>query len=80
MEDFKLLAPLLLAIVGLLAGAILKSILKRTGFPYTVGLFVFGCTDEGAEHESQRPCPRGVLWSKQADANHEGGCKQHTDD
>ena len=42
MEDFNLLAPLLLAIVGLLAGAILKSILKRTGFPYTVGLFVFG--------------------------------------
>lgn len=32
MEDFNLLAPLLLAIVGLLAGAILKSILKRTGF------------------------------------------------
>ena len=30
MEDFNLLAPLLLAIVGLLAGAILKSILKRT--------------------------------------------------
>ena len=26
MEDFNLLAPLLLAIVGLLAGAILKSI------------------------------------------------------
>ena len=42
MEDFNLLAPLLLAIVGLLVGAILKSILKRTGFPYTVGLFVFG--------------------------------------
>ena len=42
MEDFNLLAPLLLAIVGLLAGAILKSILKRTVFPYTVGLFVFG--------------------------------------
>ena len=35
MEDFNLLAPLLLAIVGLLVGAILKSILKRTGFPYT---------------------------------------------
>lgn len=28
MEDFNLLAPLLLAIVGLLVGAILKSILK----------------------------------------------------
>jgi len=42
MEDFNLLAPLLLAILGLLVGAILKSILKRTGFPYTVGLFVFG--------------------------------------
>ena len=42
MEDFNLLAPLLLAIVGLLVGAILKSILRRTGFPYTVGLFVFG--------------------------------------
>lgn len=42
MEDFNLLAPLLLAIAGLLTGAILKSILKKSGFPYTVGLFVFG--------------------------------------
>ncbi len=42
MDNFNLLAPLLLAIVGLLVGAILKSILKKTGFPYTVGLFALG--------------------------------------
>lgn len=42
MEEFDLLSPLLLAVTGLMIGAILKSVLKKTQLPYTVGLFVFG--------------------------------------
>lgn len=42
MEEFNLLAPLLLTITGLMIGAILKSVLKNSGLPYTVGLFAFG--------------------------------------
>lgn len=42
MEDFNLLSPLLLAISGLMIGAILKSLLQPRNIPYTVGLFVFG--------------------------------------
>lgn len=42
MEDFSLLAPLLLAIAGLLAGAVLKAVLRRSQFPYTVALFILG--------------------------------------
>lgn len=42
MDEFSLLAPLLLTVAGLLLGAILKSALKRTTVPYTVALFVLG--------------------------------------
>ena len=42
MEDFSLLAPLLLAIAGLLAGAVLKAVLRHSNFPYTVALFLLG--------------------------------------
>lgn len=42
MNDFSLLAPLLLSIGGLIIGALLKSILKKSRFPYTVGLFLIG--------------------------------------
>ena len=42
MEDFAFLSPLLLTIVGLVIGAILKTILRHTRFPYTVGLFGIG--------------------------------------
>ena len=42
MEEFDLLSPLLLAVAGLMIGAILKSVLKKTQLPYTVGLFAFG--------------------------------------
>lgn len=42
MNDFNLLSPLLLAISGLLVGAILKSVLQPRNIPYTVGLFAFG--------------------------------------
>lgn len=42
MDDFSLLAPLLLAIAGLLAGAVLKAALRHSNFPYTVALFLLG--------------------------------------
>lgn len=42
MEEFTLLSPLLLAIGGLIIGAILKSLLKHSRLPYTVGLFLVG--------------------------------------
>lgn len=42
MEEFNLLSPLLLAVSGLMIGAILKSILQPRNIPYTVGLFAFG--------------------------------------
>lgn len=42
METDGLLAPLLFVIVSLMAGALLKFGLKKTGLPYTVGLFGFG--------------------------------------
>ncbi len=37
-----LLAPLIFVVVCLVLGAILKSLLKKTTFPYTVGLFAIG--------------------------------------
>ena len=42
MEEFAFLQPLLLTIIGLVIGALLKSILKHSRFPYTVGLFAIG--------------------------------------
>lgn len=42
MEEYTLLAPLLLTIGGLIIGAILKSLLKHSRLPYTVGLFAIG--------------------------------------
>lgn len=42
MEEFAFLQPLLLTIAGLVIGALLKSILKHSRFPYTVGLFAIG--------------------------------------
>ena len=42
METNVLLAPLIFVVLSLMAGAILKSVLKKTGIPYTVGLFGFG--------------------------------------
>ena len=42
MEEFTLLTPLLLGIGGLIIGAVLKSALKHSRFPYTVGLFIIG--------------------------------------
>ena len=42
MEDFAFLSPLLLTISGLVIGAILKTLLRHTRFPYTVGLFGIG--------------------------------------
>ena len=42
MEEFAFLQPLLLTITGLVIGALLKSILKHSRFPYTVGLFGIG--------------------------------------
>lgn len=42
MEETTLLAPLLLAIAGLTIGAILKSSLRHSLIPYTVGLFAIG--------------------------------------
>ncbi|HBK28954.1 MAG TPA: sodium:proton antiporter [Parabacteroides sp.] len=37
-----LLAPLIFVVICLVFGAILKSVLKKSKFPYTVALFVFG--------------------------------------
>lgn len=42
METNALLAPLIFVVICLMVGAILKSVLKKTNFPYTVGLFVLG--------------------------------------
>lgn len=42
MEEYTFLAPLLLTIGGLIVGAILKSLLKHSRLPYTVGLFAIG--------------------------------------
>ena len=42
MEEFGFLSPLLLTIAGLIIGAILKTVLKSTRFPYTVALFGVG--------------------------------------
>lgn len=42
METNALLAPLFFVVICLVVGAILKSVLKKTSFPYTVGLFVLG--------------------------------------
>ena len=42
METMALLAPLIFVVVCLVLGAILKSLLKKTTFPYTVGLFAIG--------------------------------------
>ena len=42
MEDFALLSPLLLAIAGLIIGALLKSLLRHSRIPYTVALFAIG--------------------------------------
>ena len=42
MEEYTFLAPLLLTIGGLIIGAILKSLLKHSRLPYTVGLFTIG--------------------------------------
>lgn len=40
--EYTFLAPLLLTIGGLIIGAILKSLLKHSRLPYTVGLFAIG--------------------------------------
>lgn len=42
MEEYTFLALLLLTIGGLIIGAILKSLLKHSRLPYTVGLFAIG--------------------------------------
>lgn len=42
MEEYTFLAPLLLTIGGLIIGAILKSLLRHSRLPYTVGLFAIG--------------------------------------
>lgn len=42
MEEFSFLMPLLLAIGGLLVGALLKSLLRHSRVPYTVALFAVG--------------------------------------
>ena len=36
------LIPLLFVLFSLLVGALLKLVLRRSAFPYTVGLFCFG--------------------------------------
>lgn len=42
MTEFTFLPPLLLTIGGLIIGALLKSLLRHTRIPYTVGLFAVG--------------------------------------
>lgn len=42
MELNSIIYPLIFIIVGLIAGGVLKHLLKKTPFPYTVGLFLFG--------------------------------------
>ena len=40
--ETELLAPLFFVIISLVAGAILKYLLRKSAFPYTVGLFFLG--------------------------------------
>lgn len=40
--ETELLAPLFFVIISLVAGAILKYLLRKSAFPYTVGLFCLG--------------------------------------
>lgn len=40
--ETELLAPLFFVIISLAAGAILKYLLRKSAFPYTVGLFCLG--------------------------------------
>lgn len=42
METGELLAPLFFVVISLMAGAIMKYVLKKSSFPYTVGLFCLG--------------------------------------
>ena len=42
MENDYSLAPLLFVLGALLVGALMKLLLKKSRFPYTVGLFCFG--------------------------------------
>lgn len=42
MNTEELLAPLFFVVISLMAGAIMKFVLKKSSFPYTVGLFCFG--------------------------------------
>lgn len=42
METGELLAPLFFVVISLMAGAVIKYVLKGKNFPYTVGLFCFG--------------------------------------
>ncbi len=42
MEEMDLLAPLAFVVISLMAGALLKVLLKELKVPYTVGLFVLG--------------------------------------
>ena len=42
METVAALSPIAFVIVALLAGAIIKFVLRKSSFPYTVGLFCFG--------------------------------------
>lgn len=42
MEINSIISPLIFVIISLIGGGILKHVLKRTPFPYTVGLFIFG--------------------------------------
>ena len=42
MEENTFLIPLTMAIMGLVVGALLSVLLRRTRIPYTVGLFAVG--------------------------------------
>lgn len=42
MENYLSLTPLLFVVGALLVGALMKLVLKKSKFPYTVGLFCFG--------------------------------------
>lgn len=42
MEINRILEPLIFIIISLICGGLLKVILKKSIFPYTVGLFIFG--------------------------------------
>lgn len=67
MEEFTLLSPLLLTIGGLIIGAILKSLLKHSRLPYTVGLFLVGlavgiCNRSGLFHFQKTFLHLLTLW------------------